>query len=190
MDTLFIMGMKDEFKRGRDWIDQHLSIEDIHTDISVFEFNIRFIGGLLTSYALTKDKMFLDKAETFASKLLPAFNTPQGLPNALINPKTGFSKNYAWASSGCSILSEIGTLHLEFVYLSDLVNNPVYKDKAFKIRNLLQSMSKPNGLYPNYISPKTGAWCQREFDKYFLPLLSRVSNRSQYCVTDYVTPTN
>lgn len=162
MDTLFIMGMKDEFKRGRDWIAEHLNIDNIQTDISVFEFNIRFIGGLLTCYAFTKDQMFLDKAEQFAERLLPAFNTPKEIPYALINPKTGYAKNYAWASSGCSILSEIGTLHLEFVYLSDLVQKPVYKDKVFKIRNLLQAMTKPNGLYPNYINPKTGQWCQRK----------------------------
>lgn len=167
MDTLFIMGMKEEFNTGRDWIENSLSIDNIHTDISVFEFNIRFVGGLLTCYAFTKDKMFLDKAEEIATRMLPAFNTPKEIPNALINPKTGFSKNYAWASSGCSILSEIGTLHLEFVYLSAMVKNPIFNEKAFKIRALLSSATKPNGLYPNYISPKTGNWGQRKCNALF-----------------------
>ncbi|KAI1292830.1 Mannosyl-oligosaccharide alpha-1,2-mannosidase IA [Halotydeus destructor] len=160
MDTLFIMGLKDEFKMGRDWIADNLSIENMHTDISVFEFTIRFIAGLLTCYSLTKDSMFLEKANSMADSLLPAFNSPKGIPYALINPKTGFAKNYVWAASGCSILSEIGTLHLEMVYLSDMVKNPIYKDKVMKVRNLLQSANKPNGLYPNYVNPKTGAWCQ------------------------------
>lgn len=57
--------------------------------MSVFEVNIRFIGGLLTCYALTGDVMFRDKAQHIADKLLPAFNTPTGIPNALVNFKTG-----------------------------------------------------------------------------------------------------
>jgi mannosyl-oligosaccharide alpha-1,2-mannosidase len=59
------------------------------TDLSVFETNIRFIGGLLTCFALTGDVMFRDKAEQVAKKLLPAFQTQTGLPHSLINIKTG-----------------------------------------------------------------------------------------------------
>ena len=63
------------------------------TDLSVFETNIRFIGGLLTCFALTGDVMFRDKAEQVAKKLLPAFQTQTGLPHSLINIKTGV-KNF------------------------------------------------------------------------------------------------
>lgn len=59
--------------------------------MSVFETNIRFVGGLLTCYSLTGDVMFRDKAEHIAEKLLPAFQTPTGIPNALVNLKTGVS---------------------------------------------------------------------------------------------------
>lgn len=57
----------------------------------MFEVNIRFVGGLLTCYALTGDVMFRDKARQIADKLLPAFQTPTGIPNALVNIKTGVS---------------------------------------------------------------------------------------------------
>lgn len=60
-------------------------------DVSVFETNIRFIGGLLTCYALTGEILFRDKAQQIADKLLPAFNTPTGIPNALVNFKSGVS---------------------------------------------------------------------------------------------------
>lgn len=40
------------------------------------------------------------------------------------------SKNYVWASGGCSILSEFGTLSLEFDYLSDLTGNQIYSQKV------------------------------------------------------------
>jgi len=60
-------------------------------DISVFETNIRFIGGFLTCYAMTGDTIFRDKADYIAKKLLPAFQTPTGIPYSLVNLKTGVS---------------------------------------------------------------------------------------------------
>ena len=60
--------------------------------MSVFETNIRFVGGLLSCYALTGDKVLMDKAYSVAKKLLPAFNTPTGIPYSIVNMKTGVSK--------------------------------------------------------------------------------------------------
>jgi len=60
-------------------------------DISVFETNIRFIGGFLTCYAMTGDTVFRDKADYIAKKLLPAFQTPTGIPYSLVNLKSGVS---------------------------------------------------------------------------------------------------
>ena len=134
-------------------------------DISVFETNIRFVGGLLSCYALTGDPMFKEKAQHVADKLLPAFQTPTGIPLALTNFKTGSSKNYGWASGGSSILSEFGTLHLEFTYLSDVTGDSVYHERAQNIRTVLKDLEKPKGLYPNYLNPKSGKWGQRKFLK-------------------------
>lgn len=57
----------------------------------MFETNIRYVGGLLSCYAFTGDPMFKEKAQYVADKLLPAFQTPTGIPNALVNLKTGVS---------------------------------------------------------------------------------------------------
>lgn len=57
----------------------------------MFETTIRFIGGLLSCYALTGDGVFRDKAVEVADALLPAFETPTGLPYALINPSSKVS---------------------------------------------------------------------------------------------------
>ncbi|GFS85336.1 mannosyl-oligosaccharide alpha-1,2-mannosidase IA [Nephila pilipes] len=87
----------------------------------------------------------------------------RGCPGTLPDPgsiKSGASKNYAWASSSSSILAEFGTLHLEFTYLSDITGNPVYKEKVNHIRDFLAKMDKPQGLFPNYLNPKTGRWGQ------------------------------
>nr|XP_023025140.1 mannosyl-oligosaccharide alpha-1,2-mannosidase IA-like [Leptinotarsa decemlineata] len=161
LDTLYIMGMKEEFKQARDWVATELNFDQMTSDVSVFEVNIRFVGGLLACFALTGDTMFRDKAQQIADKLLPAFDTPTGIPNALINFKTGASKNYGWASGSSSILSEFGTLHLEMAYLSDVTGKPIYRAKVDHIRKVLQEMEKPKGLYPNYLNPKTGNWGQR-----------------------------
>ncbi|KYN33063.1 Mannosyl-oligosaccharide alpha-1,2-mannosidase isoform B [Trachymyrmex septentrionalis] len=131
-----------------------------NSEISLFETNIRFMGSLLACYALTGDVMFRDKAAQLGERMLPAFQTETGIPHSLINLHTGASKNYGWASSGCSILSEIGTMHLEFTYLSDITNNPVFKSKVENVRKVLKSLDKPKGLYPNYIHPRTGKWGQ------------------------------
>ena len=43
---------------------------------------------------------------------------------------SGSGHNWGWASGGCSILAELGTLHLEFVYLSKITGDPVYAKKV------------------------------------------------------------
>lgn len=159
LDTLLIMNMTEEFNRGRDWIENELTFDDINSDLSLFETVIRFVGGLLSCYALTNDPMFLSKARDIADKMLPAFDTQTGLPLSQVNPKTGEAHNYAWASSGSSILAEIGSQHLEFVYLSDMSGDIRFKDRVNHVRNVLNSMVKPyDGLYINYIDPKSGKW--------------------------------
>ncbi|GFX18577.1 mannosyl-oligosaccharide alpha-1,2-mannosidase IA [Trichonephila clavipes] len=160
LNTLYIMELTDDYQKGRDWIAANLNLDLGNAEISVFETNIRFIGGLLSCYAMTGDVMYKEKADHVAQKLLPAFNTPTGIPNAIVNLKNGASKNYAWASSSSSILAEFGTLHLEFTYLSDITGNPVYKEKVNHIRDFLAKMDKPQGLFPNYLNPKTGRWGQ------------------------------
>lgn len=66
------------------------------------------------------------------------------------------SRNFGWASGQNSILSEFGTFQLEFVYLSDVTGNPVYRDRVMRIRQVLKDLKKPNGLYPSYVDPTTG----------------------------------
>uniref|UniRef100_A0A2D4M3S0 alpha-1,2-Mannosidase n=6 Tax=Micrurus TaxID=8634 RepID=A0A2D4M3S0_9SAUR len=159
LDTLYIMGLHDEFREGQEWIENHLDFS-VNSEVSVFEVNIRFIGGLLAAYYLSGQELFKIKAVQLAGKLIPAFNTPTGIPWAMVNLKSGVGRNWGWASAGSSILSEFGTLHMEFVHLSYLTGNPVYYEKVMHIRKLLQKMDRPNGLYPNYLNPRTGRWGQ------------------------------
>ncbi|XP_033112615.1 mannosyl-oligosaccharide 1,2-alpha-mannosidase IA-like [Anneissia japonica] len=159
VDTLYIMGLQDQYQKARNWIAHDFSFNP-PSDISVFEVNIRFVGGLLSTYALTGDEVFKDKAVEIANRLLPAFNTPTGIPYGLVNSKSGNGRNWGWASGGSSILAEYGSMHLEFAYLTEITGDPKYLQKVQKVREVLNNMNKPDGLYPNYINPKTGRWGQ------------------------------
>lgn len=74
--------------------------------------------------------MYVQKATNVANILLPAFETPTGIPYALINPASGQSHNWGWANGGFSILSEFGSLQLELEYLSQLTQNYIYSNKV------------------------------------------------------------
>ncbi|MGH0154524.1 UNVERIFIED_CONTAM: hypothetical protein FKN15_027237 [Acipenser sinensis] len=107
-----------------------------------------------------EEPVFRKKAVELGEKLLPAFNTPTGIPWALLNIKSGIGRNWPWASGGSSILAEFGTLHLEFMHLSQLSGNPVFAEKVMNIRKVLNRLDKPQGLYPNYLNPNSGQWGQ------------------------------
>jgi len=150
LDTLLIMDLQDEFNKARTWVNDNLKF-DIPNPVSFFETTIRILGGLLSAYELSGDKMFLEKADQLGSKLLPAFRTKNGLPHTTINLLTGVSTNPTW-SGGSGILSEMGTVQLEFTYLAHHTNKPIYKEKALKVFDILSTIQKNNGLYSIYIN--------------------------------------
>ena len=153
MDTLFIMGLKEDFELGRKWIASNLNVSIFTDKVNMFEVNIRYVGSLLSLYALTGDEMFKLKAIDFADSMLPAFDTPTGLPIGVINLSTGEVFNDTW-----SHLSEMGTLHLEFSYLSEITGVSRYKEVVEKARRYLYEMWRPHNLYPNFVNPFTGQW--------------------------------
>lgn len=56
----------------------------------------RVVGGLLSAYDLSGDKIFLEKAKDIADRLLPAWNTPSGIPYNFINLAHGNAHNPGW----------------------------------------------------------------------------------------------
>ena len=50
-----------EFKEARDWVAHNLTF-DVGRDVNLFECTIRILGGLLSAYHLSADKIFLKKA--------------------------------------------------------------------------------------------------------------------------------
>src|SRR6266436_5555976 len=79
LDTMLVMGLKDEANITRAYIATNLSF-DKNIEVQNFEITIRLLGGLLSSYQLTGDRRLLHLAEDLGNRLLPVFNSPTGLP--------------------------------------------------------------------------------------------------------------
>lgn len=62
------------------------------------------------------------------------------------------------------MLAEFGTLHLEFLYLSEVSGDNRFKEKALKIRQVLRDIEKPKGLYWNYMDVNTGQFSRSNWD--------------------------
>ncbi|XP_063167879.1 mannosyl-oligosaccharide 1,2-alpha-mannosidase IC [Candoia aspera] len=159
LDTLYVMELQEEFQEAKDWVEKNFDL-NVNGEASLFEVNIRYVGGLLSAYYLTGEEVFKSKALELGEKLIPAFNTPTGIPRGVINLGSGMSWSWGWASAGSSILAEFGSLHLEFLHLSELSGNSIYTEKVMNIRKVLNRIEKPQGLYPNFLSPATGNWVQ------------------------------
>ena len=123
LDTMLLMGLDDEAKQTRELIATKLSF-DRDVDVKHFEIVIRLLGGLLSSYQITGDARLLKLADDLGTRLLPAFDSPTGLPYVFVNLRTGK------AHGNDSNPAEAGTLLLEYGTLSRLTGKPVYYAKA------------------------------------------------------------
>ncbi len=151
LDTLILMHLDAEAARARSLIVSDLSFDrDIY--VKNFEITIRLLGGLLSSYQLTGDKRLLSLAEDLGNRLLPAFNSPTGLPYVYVNLRTGQTRDPVTNPA------EAGTLLLEFGTLSRLTGRSVFYDKAK--RALVETFKRrsPLGLVGESINVETGSW--------------------------------
>ncbi len=150
-DTMKLMHLDKEAAEAKKLIVDSLSF-NVDSYVSNFEITIRMLGGLLSSYEIDHDQRFLDLAHDLGNRLLPAFDTPTGMPYEYINLKTGKTKGDVNSSA------EIGTLILEFGTLSKLTHDPVYYNKAKKAMVALYNHRSSIGLVGTTINVKTGKW--------------------------------
>merc|ERR1712224_634414 len=71
LDTLYIMGLHDEFNRALKWVDTLDFAKDLN--VNLFETSIRQFGGLLSAFALSGKKKLLDKAKDLGKRLKKAY---------------------------------------------------------------------------------------------------------------------
>lgn len=154
LDSMWIMGLKKEFEEARQWVATHLSFEK-SVDVNLFESTIRILGGLLSTYHLSGDALFLDKAKDIGSRLLPAFNTPSKIPYSDVNIGSGVAHPPRWTSD--STVAEVTSIQLEFRELSRLSGDPKYQDVVMEVAKRVHKLEgKQDGLVPMFINTNSG----------------------------------
>ena len=170
LDTMIIMGLKEEALATHQYIVKNLSFDkDIY--VQNFEVTIRLLGGLLSAYQLTGDWRDLQLAEDLGQRLLPVFDSPTGIPYRYVNLKTGKVRGEVTNPA------EAGTLLIEFGTLAKLRKRPIFYEKAKRALVEVYKRRSPIGLVGTRINVETGKWTNTdshisaEIDSYYEYLL-------------------
>ncbi|KAG9915196.1 seven-hairpin glycosidase, partial [Aureobasidium melanogenum] len=160
LDTLWIVGLKDEFDDAVKAVGEIDFTTSQRKDIPLFETTIRYLGGMLSAYDLSggQYKVLLDKAVELAEVLMGAFDTPNRMPVTFYRWMPTFASQPHRAGTHV-VLAEIGSLSVEFTRLAQLTKEPKYYDAIDRITDAFlewQNASGPNatfipGLFPVHI---------------------------------------
>jgi mannosyl-oligosaccharide alpha-1,2-mannosidase len=150
LDTLWIMGLKDEFYDAVAAASK-INFDKVPVqDVNLFETNIRYLGGFLAAYDLSGDKRLLDKAREVGELMYVAFDTPNRMPVTRWDAwGTGSGKELVAHEN--TLLAEIGSFSLEFIRLSMLTGDPKWYDAVQRIIELLQEQQQSTrlpGMWP------------------------------------------
>ncbi|KAF9881445.1 hypothetical protein CkaCkLH20_00591 [Colletotrichum karsti] len=154
LDVLWIMGLKVEFEEAVAAVATIDFGSASSGRVNTFETNIRYLGGLMAAYDLSKRRVLLDKAIELGNLLYGAFNTEHRMPVDFINFED------AKAGTGLDVESSVvsaspGTLSLEMTHLSQLTGDPKYYDAIAKVMDLFhegQKKTKIPGMWPMFVS--------------------------------------
>ncbi|XP_024408466.2 ER degradation-enhancing alpha-mannosidase-like protein 3 isoform X4 [Desmodus rotundus] len=175
LDTLVVLNKTKEFE---DAVRKVLRDVNLDNDVvvSVFETNIRVLGGLLGGHSLAimlKEKgecmqwyndELLQMAKQLGYKLLPAFNTTSGLPYPRINLKFGVRKPEARTGTETDTCTACaGTLILEFAALSRFTGATIFEEYARKALDFLwEKRQRSSNLVGVTINIHTGDWVRKD----------------------------
>ncbi|KAH9849925.1 seven-hairpin glycosidase [Lenzites betulinus] len=150
LDTMILMGLWDEFRDALPVIQQGNFLHGgawAHSQYApFFETVIRYVGGMLAAYALSGEKLLLDRASHLATLLEPAFNTPKGLPRFGVNTNTS-----GITPSLSGILAEIASCQLEWTYAAHATGSRTHYEKAHRIISTLADTmeERGGGMFPS-----------------------------------------
>ncbi|KAL4868602.1 hypothetical protein BDV12DRAFT_96418 [Aspergillus spectabilis] len=152
LDTLWIMGLKQEFSMAVDYVKKIDFTTSKRNEIPVFETVIRYLGGLLGAYDISGQKydVLLEKAIDLAELLMGAFDTPNRMPTLFYKWKPEYAST-PHLGDVKAVLAELGSLSLEFTRLAQLTKDDKYYDAIARITNNLeeyQDRTKIPGLWP------------------------------------------
>lgn len=168
LDMLAILGDRTGFSTAVEWLGKNLRFDKNKT-VSVFETNIRILGGLLSAHLIAKDPAtglqvdtydneLLHLAEDLGRRLLPAFETPTGIPYGSVNLFYGVNDDESKVTSTAGG----GTLTLEFGVLSRLSKDPVFETVARNAVRGLWAQRSQLGLVGAHINVFSGEWTHKD----------------------------
>uniref|UniRef100_A0A4W4GHD5 alpha-1,2-Mannosidase n=1 Tax=Electrophorus electricus TaxID=8005 RepID=A0A4W4GHD5_ELEEL len=155
-------------------------LKDVRLDndvvVSVFETNIRVLGGLLGGHSMAvmlkgggqhmlwyEDEL-LHMARDLGLRLLPAFNTSSGLPYPRINLRHGVvgpETRTGTETDTCTACA--GTIILEFAALSRFTGDPVFEAHARRALDFLwEKRQRNSNLVGTTINIHSGEWVRRD----------------------------
>ncbi|EDW65205.1 ER degradation-enhancing alpha-mannosidase-like protein 2 [Drosophila virilis] len=165
LDTLATMGNFSEFRRVHTLLIEKMNFNrDIN--VSVFETNIRIVGGLLSAHLLSRragvdvepgwpcSGPLLRMAEDVARRLLPAFDTNTGMPYGTVNLRYGVPSG----ETSITCTAGVGTFLVEFGTLSRLTGKSIYEEVALQAIYALWERRSSIGLFGNHIDVQSGRW--------------------------------
>uniref|UniRef100_A0A3B4TRI5 alpha-1,2-Mannosidase n=1 Tax=Seriola dumerili TaxID=41447 RepID=A0A3B4TRI5_SERDU len=175
LDTLVVLNKLDEFEDA-----VRKAVKDVRLDndvvVSVFETNIRVLGGLLGAHVMADllrqrgDRMqwyqdeLLHMAKELGHRLLPAFNTTSGLPYPKVNLRYGVLNPLSRTgteSDTCTACA--GTMILEFAALSRMSGESVFEEHARKAMDVLwDRRQRGSDLVGTVINIHNGEWVRRD----------------------------
>ncbi|KIO15590.1 glycoside hydrolase family 47 protein, partial [Tulasnella calospora MUT 4182] len=142
LDTMIIMGLDEELQRAL----KHLEKLDFFShdkSVPFFETVIRYLGGLLSTWHLTKLPLTLKQADNLGLALLPAFNTSIQFPSYSVNPVTK-EVDGAWSGHANFGLAESASCQMEYKYLAKLTGRTEFFDAAQNVMDGLLEMQDPD----------------------------------------------
>jgi mannosyl-oligosaccharide alpha-1,2-mannosidase len=155
LDTLWLMGMTAEFEEAVTAVADIDFTTATQLPINVFETTIRYLGGLIGAYDVSRGKypILLDKARELGDMLYEAFDTQNHMPVtkwSRIGP--GIE-----APNAQTLIAELGTLSLEFTRLTQLTGDPRYYDAVQRVTDCLESQQNQTrfpGLFPHIVNAR------------------------------------
>lgn len=159
------MGLKDEFEDAIKAIDEIDFTASTLEEINVFETTVRYLGGFLGAYDLTNGQypVLLERAKELGDMLYVAFDTPNHLPVTRWRFADAIKRANGQFAPTNMILSELGSLTLEFTRLSQVTGNPKWYDAVQRVMDHFeyqQDKTKLPGLWPTVVNAMTADFTQ------------------------------
>ncbi|GIZ05091.1 hypothetical protein CEXT_573722 [Caerostris extrusa] len=192
LDTLVVLGDFDEFEKAVKKVIKDVSFDN-DVVVSVFEANIRMVGGLLSGHILAHylqeqfNRMswyrgeLLKMARDLGYRLLPAFNTTTGVPHPRINLRYGLkSPKLGVVRETCTACA--GTMILEFAALSRLTGETIFEEKARVAMDYLwQQRHRTSDLMGTVLNIHNGDWIRRDSG-----VGAGIDSYYEYCLKAYI----